>query len=272
MVLERLSMAGRTVIVTGAGRGLGKQMALALADAGADIACAARTEAQIVQTAEEIRAKGRRALVIPTNVAQSDQVDRMVRRTLDEWGRIDVLISNAGGGSSTARKHVTEIDNEGWYATLDVNLSAAFFGARAVVPHFQERGGGVIINISSGTGLRGDSRLMVYGAAKAALINLTMSLATQLIRDKIRVNCIVPGYVLQSPPETEDEISRAKAQGQFNPSGRVGEAWELGPLAVYLSSDASSYVTGESFVIDGGGAAVAYAPIGWDVTAGATGG
>jgi NAD(P)-dependent dehydrogenase (short-subunit alcohol dehydrogenase family) len=270
-MLEALSMAGKHVIITGAGRGLGKQMALALADAGADIVCAARTPEQIEQTADEIRERGQRALAVPTDVAQSDQVDALVRSAIDAWGRVDVMIANAGGGGKAALKDVSEITNEDWYDTIDINFSSAFFCSRAIVPHFREQGGGVIINVASGTGMRGDPRLLVYGSSKAGVVTLTMSVANQVAKDNIRVNAIVPGFVLQKYLDSEDEISATRSRGRFIPAGRVGEAWELGPLALYLASDASRYVTGEAFVIDGGGLAGGIAPSGWDVIAGVGG-
>ena len=271
-MLDRLSMAGKHVIVTGAGRGLGQQMALALADAGADIVCAARTQEQIEETAAQIRERGRRALALPVDVRRSDQIDALVRQTLAEWGHIDVFIANAGAGGRAALKDLADIADADWYDTLDINFSSAFFSARAVVPHFRQRGGGVIINLASGTALRGDPRIIVYGAAKAGVVTLTMGLATQLAQDNIRVNCIVPGFVLQHTLHETAEIDTARARGRFVPVGRLGEAWELGPLAVYLASDASAYVTGEAFVIDGAGLAGGYAPTGWDVTVGALGG
>src|SRR5215831_16313711 len=127
MLLEQTSMAGKRVIITGAGRGLGKQMALALARAGADIACAARTQAQIEETAAEVRELGREALVVPCDVAKSDQVDALVKTVLDAWGRVDVFIANAGGGGAAALKDVTAISDDDWYDTIDINLSGTFF-------------------------------------------------------------------------------------------------------------------------------------------------
>ena len=266
-MLESLRLDGRRIIVTGAGRGLGRQMALHLADAGADVVCAARTPEQIEAVAEEIRSRGRRALVIPTDVTDSRQVDALADQTIAEWGGFEVFIANAGGGGASAGKRVNQISDADWRDTIDTNLSSAFYCARAAAVHFHERGG-KIITVASGTALRGDARLIVYGAAKAGVITLTQGLATQLARYAIRVNCIVPGFVLQRTLEQPEEIETARQQGARIPAGRVGEAWELGPLAVYLASDASAYVTGEAFVIDGGGLAGGLAPTGWDVTAG----
>ncbi len=269
-MLESLRMDGKRVIVTGAGRGLGRQMALHLADAGADIVCAARTQSQIAGVAEEIEAKGRRALAIPTDVSVSAQVDAMVQQTIDAWGGFEVMLANAGASGPASMKHVTEISDEDWRETVDINFSSVFYSARAAVRHFLAEGKpGNIITVSSGTSLRGSGPVyFVDGAAKAGVINMTQSLAVQLARDGIRANCIVPGFVLQKTLEDQDEIELARNQGSRIPIRRVGEAWELGPLAVYLASDASSYMTGEAFTIDGGGLAGGLAPTGWDVQSG----
>lgn len=269
-MLDSLRMDGKRVIVTGAGRGLGRQMALHLADAGADIVCAARTESQIAAVAAEIEAKGRQALVIPTDVSDSSQVDALVQQTVDGWGGFEVMLANAGASGPASMKHVTEISDEDWRETVDINLSSVFYSARAAVRHFLAAGKpGNIITVSSGTSLRGSGlQFFVDGVAKAGVINLTQSLAIQLARDGIRVNCIVPGFILQQTLEDEQEIEVARNQGSRIPIRRVGEAWELGPLAVYLASDASAYMTGEAFVIDGGGLAGGLAPTGWDVQSG----
>ena len=263
MVLERFKLDGKVAIVTGAGRGLGRQMALALARAGADIVCAARTPEQIESAAAELRGLGRRALTVVTDVRRSDEVNALVARSLDEFGRVDVMLANASGGGRTGGKTAEQATDEDWHDTLDLNLSSAFYCARAVIPHMRAQGGGAIITVASGTGLRGDPRTWAYAAAKAGVMGLTRTLAAQLVRDNIRVNCIVPGYVAQRPPQSPEEEARYAERGRFIPVRRLGRAEELGPLAVYLASDASSYVTGESFVIDGGGLAGGAAPLGF---------
>ncbi len=265
MVLERLQLGGKVAVVTGAGRGLGRQMALALAEAGADIVCAARTEAQIERTAADIEALGRRAIVQPTDVRDSAQCDAMVQRAVDELGGIDIMLSNAGVGDMRgANSELWDVGYDDWHDTLDVNLSSAFYCARSASKRMVERGrGGAIINVASGTALRAYQLSFGYGAAKAGVIALTKSLSAMLVKHDIRVNCIIPGFVQQAPARNEQAAIFAQTSGRYIAAQRLGYAWELGPLAVFLASDASSYVTGQGFAIDGGGLAGGLAPMGF---------
>lgn len=265
MVLERFRLDGKVAVVTGAGRGLGQQMALALAAAGADVVCAARSRDQIEATADAIRALGRRAVAAPTDVRHSGACNALIQTCVDELGRIDIMLSNAGIGDALGHgREFWDVSDEDWHDTIDVNLSSAFYCARAASKAMIDRGrGGVIINLASGTALRAYPANFAYGAAKAGVIALTKSLAVMLQGYDIRVNCIVPGFVAQRPPETDEIAAMMKARARYFPVQRIGEAWELGPLALYLASDASSYVTGQSFVIDGGGLAGGVAPVGF---------
>ena len=262
---EQFSLAGKVALVTGAGRGLGAAMARALAEAGASVVCAARTEAQIEAVAADLRAAGHTALALPVDVSRVDSVDALVERALAALGRLDILVANAGGGGPTGGLRIEETTDEAWRATLDLNLSSVFFCARAVLPALRRQGGGTIITVASGTGLRGDPRNWAYATAKAGVIAFTRSLAVQYARDGVRANCIVPGFIAQRPPATDEEAAVQAQRGRFIPAGRVGRAEELGPLAVFLASDASRYITGERFVIDGGGLAGGAAPWGWQL-------
>jgi len=258
----RFSLEGKVAIVTGAGRGLGRQMALSLADAGADVVCAARSLDQIERTATDIRALGRRAVAQPTDVRDSAACDALVSRAVAEFGRLDVMLSNAGiGDMRSAGRELWDIADDAWRDTLEVNLSSAFYCARAASKVMVEQGaGGTIINVASGTATRAYTLDIGYGSAKAGVIAMTKTLSAMLVKHKIRVNCIIPGYVQQAPSQDDRSVVFAQARGKYLPVQRLGEAWELGPLAIFLASDASSYVTGQGFVIDGAGLAGGLAP------------
>jgi NAD(P)-dependent dehydrogenase (short-subunit alcohol dehydrogenase family) len=264
VVLERLRLDGKTAVVTGAGRGLGQQMALALAEAGADVVCAARTKEQIDATAEAVRALGRRALAVPTDVRSSAQCAALIEAGVTEFGRIDIMLSNAGIGDARGMNvDFWDLNDDDWHDTLDVNLSSAFYCGRAAAKAMADQVGGVIINVASGTALRAYAQNFAYGAAKAGVIALTKSMAVMLQRYGIRVNCIIPGFVAQRPPATPEIAEMMRQRARYYPVQRLGEAWELGPLAVFLASDASSYVTGQGFILDGGGLAGGVAPVGF---------
>ncbi|WP_322819803.1 SDR family oxidoreductase [Tepidiforma sp.] len=271
MVLERLRLDGpprKVAIVTGGGRGLGKAMAIALAEAGADVCIASRTRAQLEEAAAEIHAaSGREPLIVPTDVRVREQCDALVQRTVEHFGRLDVMLNNAGiGDRRGAGSRIQDLDDADWQDTIEVNLYSTFYCSRAAARQLLKQGtGGVIVNVASGTALRSSPQSIAYAAAKAGVISLTKSMAAQLVGENIRVNCIIPGFIAQSPAQSEEEAALRAQRGRFVTVRRLGEAWELGPLAVFLCSDASSYITGESFVIDGGGLAGGIAPTGWVV-------
>ncbi len=272
---ESLDLGGpprKVAIVTGGGRGLGREMARSLVEAGADVVLASRTLAQLEDTAAFIeRDAGRRPHVIATDIQQSSACDALIEQTVEKFGRLDIMMNNAGiGDRRGAGSRLWELTDEDWHDTIEVNLYGTFYCSRKAASQFiSQGGGGVIVNVASGTALRGMPQSFGYAAAKAGVISLTKSLAAMLAGEEIRVNCIVPGYVVQAPPESEEQKNAIAARGRFNTIGRLGEAWELGPLAVFLCSEASRYITGESFVIDGGGLTGGIAPTRWDARTGA---
>lgn len=273
MVLESLRFDGpprRVAIVTGGSRGLGKAMATALADAGADVCIASRTKSQIDETCDLIEARtGRRPLGIPTNVQDSAQCDELIAKTVEHFGRLDYMVNNAGiGDHRGAGARLWDMTDDDWHDTIAVNLHSAFYCSRAASKVLVEQNqGGAIINVASGTALRAHPSSFAYATAKGGVISLTKSLAGMLVGENIRVNCIVPGYVAQHEPQSQEEHERVLSRGRFITARRLGEAWELGPLAVFLCSEAASYVTGEIFVIDGGGLAGGIAPTGYRMEA-----
>jgi NAD(P)-dependent dehydrogenase (short-subunit alcohol dehydrogenase family) len=258
-VLQSLSLEGTVAIVTGGGSGLGREMALALARAGADVVLAARRPKPIESVADEIRAIGPRALAQPTDVTDAGQVGRLVETTVRQFGRVDVLVNNAGMVGGQGGKPIWDITDEEWRTVLDANLSGAFYCARAVARHMVERGSGKIVNVSSGFGLRGGRDNYMYACSKGGVIQLTRALATSLGRYGITSNCIVPGFF---PTEGTEASHESLPTAKFVPLGRVGDPREVGPVAVFLASRASDYMNGEMFVIDGGGLAGGYAPTG----------
>ncbi|MFZ0658173.1 MAG: SDR family NAD(P)-dependent oxidoreductase [Candidatus Binataceae bacterium] len=257
MILDALKLDGKVAIITGAGRGLGRAMALKFAEAGADIVAASRTQAQLDETAELVRKTGRKCLIVPTDVTDSAAVNAMAAAALKEMGKIDILINNAGGGDETAGKTIEEITDEQWRRGLDTNLTSQFYAARAVIPAMVKRKRGKIVNLASGYGLRGGKHNYMYACSKGGVIQLTRSLALTYALENIQTNCIVPGIF----PHNE-EMMRFFKGGKFIPIGRPGDDSEIGPLAIFLSSDASNHINGELVAIDGGGLAGGILPTG----------
>lgn len=258
-VLDKLRLDGKIAIMTGAGRGLGRVMALALAKAGADIVAAARTQAQIDETARMVRGTGRRCLAVSTDVTNSAAVNALVEATIAEFGRIDVLVNNAGGASSGWNKPVEALTDEQWRGGIDLNISSAFYCCRAVLPHMLRQGGGKIINVTSGVGVRPMKFNYMYATAKAGMINFTRALAFNYADKNIQANLILPGIF----PHDDPMMLQFWQGGKFIPVGRVGKDEELGPACVFLASDASHYMNGEMVALEGGGLAGGEVPTGF---------
>lgn len=256
-ITDQFRLDGKIAIVTGAGRGLGREMALSLAGAGAHIVATARSVEQLEATAGNVREKGVRCLVVPCNVTDSAQVNAMVRQALDEFGRIDVLINNAGGVTAAHNRQIDLITDDEWFEGINLNLSSAFFCSRAVAPLLAEQRSGKIINITSGWGMRAARNTYLYPIAKGGVIQLTKVLAITYGQDNVQVNAIAPGHF----PAGLTEEERA-GRGRFMPVGRVGDHWEIGPLAVFLCSAAADHITGTTVTIDGGAMAAGVSPTG----------
>jgi NAD(P)-dependent dehydrogenase (short-subunit alcohol dehydrogenase family) len=268
-MISDFSVDGKTAIVTGAGRGIGRAIALLLAEAGADVAVAARTAAQVEETAHEITGIGRKALSIPLDVSSDEQVERGVRKVLDEFGKIDILCSNAGifftkpvavspdqkivGWELTGGNWDKPLSLEDWRNLLDTNLSAAFYFARAVGPHMMKRKKGKVVIVSSTAGDEGQNFLAGYCVSKAGLNSLTRCLASEWGQFNITVNAIAPGMIktdMIAPFEKDPAIIEATLD--LIPLCRLGTPREVALLALFLASGASDYISGQIFTIDGG--------------------
>ncbi len=259
-MLERLSLDGKSIVITGGGTGLGREMTLAMARAGADIAIAGRRTGPIEEVRDLVKGMGRRSLAISTDVTDSAQVNRLFEQTLAEFGKVDVLVNNAGIVRGQGSIDIWDITDEQWRVGIDTNLTGAFYCSRTIAKHMADRGQGKIINVSSGFGYRGGRSNYMYACGKGGVLQLTRTLATSLGRFGVTSTCIVPGYIpTTGTAESRDTLPR----GEFIPIGRVGRPQEIGPIAVFLASSASDYMNGEMFAIDGGGLAGGYAPTGY---------
>jgi NAD(P)-dependent dehydrogenase (short-subunit alcohol dehydrogenase family) len=248
----RFDLSGRTALVTGAARGLGRAIALALAEAGADVALGLRDVSRDEGLAEEIRSLGRRALPLQMDVGELDQIEAAVAQAVEELGGVDLLVNNAGGGEPD--QPVEEVSLEGFQRTFDVNVRGTFFTCRAAFPSMRERGFGRIVNVSSQAGevaLPGEA---VYCTTKAAVSHLTRCLAVEWGRYGINANAVAPTFV--HTPGTEPALSdpsfRADVEERIAALHRIGEPDEVAGAVVFLCSPAASLITGEILVIDGG--------------------
>ena len=245
----RGDLAGKVAIVTGGGTGIGRACALAFAAQGARVVINySRSRDEAEQTAADCVAAGGNGIAIQANVASVADVDRLVAETVERWGRLDVLVNNAGTTRFAPYGDLDAMSEEAWDAILSVNLKGAFFAVRAAVPHMRRAGGGSIINVASIAGLRPVGSSVAYGASKAALINMSETLAAGL-GPQIRVNAIAPGFI-ETRWHAKGQMDREAAR-QATPLKRNGTAEDCAEVALFLATS-GRFVTGQTIVVDGG--------------------
>ena len=251
MSTDLFSLEGKTAIVTGASRGIGRAIALGFARAGANVAVAARSEGDLKVLADEIEDAGRRALVVPTDVTERDQIETLIARTVEELGGLDILVNNAGG--TRFMSPIVGLRPEGWDKAMRLNLDAVFHATQLAAQRMVSSGGGSIIQVSSVAGIMGTPGLSYYSAAKGGVRLFSQSVAKELAESNVRVNSISPGWVAT---DLNANLRQDAATEQFVldmiPMKRWGQAEDIVGAAIYLASDASAFVTGATLVVDGG--------------------
>ena len=245
-----LSLKNKVVLITGASRGIGQAVAMGLAQAGADVAIASRKLPDLEAVAAEITKMGRKCLTVATHVGKIEEINNLVKKVMDEFGKIDILVNNAATNPSMAS--ALDIDERAWDSIMNLNLKGLFFLSQAVAKIMKEKGGGKIINVASVAGITPDI-LPVYSISKAGVIMATKVMAQQWAPYNIRVNAIAPGLTKTRFSEAlwknQDILNIAMSR---TPLRRPAEPEEMVGAIIYLASDASSYVTGQVLAIDGG--------------------
>ena len=243
-------LTGKTALVTGASRGLGRAMAIALAEAGCDLALNARSPDSLDEVSENIHRLGRKAVVAAGDVSEEDQVDQVMEATLKAYGRVDILVNNAGVWDGS---YLVRLRKQDWDKVLKVNLTGAYLMAKAVGKVMLKQRSGKIINISSISGFKPISQSLAYGATKAAVIQMTRVIALELGPAGIQVNAVAPGFFdTDMTRRYQNSKKELDAYVANIPLRRYGQPEDLNGLIVFLASKGSDHMTGQTIVIDGG--------------------
>ena len=257
MSMPDFSLEGQVAIVTGGGTGIGRSITLEFARAGADVVVASRRLSVLEKVGEEVRALGKRSLAVPTDISRKADVDNLVQRVMDEFGVIDILVNNAsltlGYDQPPYGAPLLELSEEGWDKVINTDLKGYYLCCQAVGKKMVEQKKGNIINISSVAGMRGSARNPAYSIAKAGVIMLTRGLARELASHNIRVNAIAPGLVRTDMDKRRLSDPELVKQAEARiPLGRIPEPSDIASVALFLASDASRHVTGDTILVDGG--------------------
>jgi 2-deoxy-D-gluconate 3-dehydrogenase len=249
LILDAFKLEGQVALVTGASTGLGQAIAIALAEAGADVACHGNTHAPD-ESCAAINKAGRKSLAITGDLGDRETPRRLIKDTIDHFGQLNILVNNAG---TIRRAPATEYSEEDWATVIEVNLSSVFRMAQLAGRHMIERGGGKILNIASLLSFQGGITVPAYAASKGGVAQLTKALANEWASKNINVNAIAPGYMRTSNTKAlqEDETRNRQILERI-PAGRWGEPQDIGGAAVFLCSPASDYINGHVMLVDGG--------------------
>ncbi|MFC2022041.1 SDR family NAD(P)-dependent oxidoreductase [Chloroflexota bacterium] len=250
--MSNFSLEGKVAIVTGGGTGIGRGIALEFAKAGVDVVVSSRRLAVLEEAAGEIRALGKRSLAVQADISRKSDMDNLVQRVIDEFGGIDILVNNAG---TIIRESLLDLREEDWDRVIDTNLKGTYLCCQAVGRVMVERKKGNIINMASFAAMKATVGRGVYAASKAGMVMLTRVLAMELASSNIRVNAIAPSQVrteFTRPLWSDPESEYFKQYMARVPMGRIAEVNEIAGVALFLASDASSYITGQTIGVDGG--------------------
>ncbi len=259
-----MRLDGKAAIITGAAQGIGRSIALEFAAQGADMLLADVKAEKLARVAAEVGELGRKAITLVVDVTKTEDVEAMVQRALDEYGRIDALVNDAGGSGNIGIQHIEDVTDDMWDYIVDLNLKSAFLCCRAVVPHMRQQGYGRIVNISSSSakghfgGLGTSAIRLPYAAAKSGILGFTYQLAKDVAPDGIYVNAVLPGFILteddarvnQRFQELSDDVKKGMVESV--PLGRPGNPDEIARAVSFLASDEASFITGSVMEVTGG--------------------